>query len=134
MLNHCRQKEAANRFFSRPSAVTQGERMWAPVVDLYEAKDVVLAFDIPGVREKDVNVSITGDLLMAKGERRFDRDLKDESCHRLERIDGKFERTIQLSMPVQADKVKATCRAGVLEVKLLKAEEVKPKEIKIDIL
>jgi HSP20 family protein len=123
-------------FFGRPTTATAptGERMWAPAVDMWETKDdLVLSFEIPGVREKDVSVSITGDLLTVKGERRFDRDVKDESYHRLERVYGKFERNVQLPMAVQADKVRAVYRDGVLEVTLPKAEEVKPKEIKIDI-
>ena len=69
-----------------------------------------------------------------KGERAFNQELKDENYVHLERVYGKFERSIQLPMPVQADRVKATFRDGVLEVKLPKAEEIKPKDIKIDIL
>ncbi len=69
-----------------------------------------------------------------KGERRFDRDVKDESYHRLERVDGKFARNIQLPMAVQSDRVKAVGRDGVLEVTRPKAEEVKPKDIKVDVL
>ena len=81
-----------------------------------------------------MSLSITGDLLTLKGERATNRDLKNESVAHVERVYGKFERSVQLPMPVQADKVKATYRDGVLEVKLPKAEEVKPKEIKIDII
>jgi HSP20 family protein len=124
-------------FFGRPATATapSGERMWAPAVDMWETKDnVVLSFEIPGVREKEVSVAITGDLLTVKGDRRFEREVKDESYHRLERVYGKFERSVQLPMAVQSDKVKALYRDGVLEVTLPKAEEVKPKEIKIDIL
>jgi HSP20 family protein len=123
--------------FGRMPATTasSGERMWAPAVDIWETKDnLALAFEIPGVREKDLSVSITGDHLTVKGERRFDRDVKDESYHRLERVYGKFERTIQLPTDVQSDKIKATYRDGVLEITLPKAEAVKPKEIKIDVL
>jgi len=121
--------------FGHPATMVTGERLWAPRVDVYETKDdVVLSFELPGVSEKDVNVSITGDLLTVKGERRFEQDLKDESYHRLERIYGKFERTVQLPMPVQGDKVKAIYREGILKVQLPKADEVKPREIKINIL
>jgi HSP20 family protein len=123
-------------FFGRPTTTTSpsGERMWAPAVDIWETRDsLVLSFEIPGIRDKDVHLSITDDLLSLRGERRFDRDLKDESYHRMERVYGKFERHVQLPMPVQADKVKASYRDGVLEVMLPKAEEVKPKEIKIDV-
>ena len=102
---------------------------------MYETKDeLVLNVELPGVREKDISLSITGDLLTVKGERAFNQELKDENYVHLERVYGKFERSIQLPMPVQADRVKATFRDGVLEVKLPKAEEVKPKDIKIDIL
>ena len=81
-----------------------------------------------------MSLSITGDLLTLKGERAANRDVKDENVYRVERVYGKFERSVQLPMPVQADKVKATYRDGVLEVKLPKVEEVKPKAIKIDII
>jgi HSP20 family protein len=123
-------------FFGRPTAVATGtgSRVWMPALDMYETKDdLVLNFELPGVREKDVSLQITGDLLTVKGERAFDQELKDDNYTHVERVYGKFERTVQLPMPVQADRVKATYRDGVLEVKLPKADEVKPKEIKIDI-
>ena len=124
-------------FLGRPTAIMapSGERMWTPAVDIWEDEDnLVLAFEIPGIRDKDVHVSITDDLLSVRGERRVNRELKDESYHRMERVYGKFERHVQLPMSVQSDKVKAAYRDGVLEVTLPKAEEVKPKQIKIDIL
>jgi HSP20 family protein len=122
-------------FFGRPATVAAGERMWAPLVDMYETKDdLFVTLELPGVREKDVHVSITGDMLTVKGERRFESDVKDEGHYRLERVYGKFERSMPLPIPVQADKVKATYRDGVLEIRLPKVEEVKPKEIKIDLV
>jgi HSP20 family protein len=122
--------------FGPPASASSGERIWAPLCDMWETKDeVVLSFELPGVSEKDVNVSITGDLLTVNGERRFQRqDANGESYHRLERAYGKLERTVQLPMAVQPDKVKATYRDGVLTVTLPKADEVKPKEIKIDLV
>ena len=84
--------------------------------------------------EKDIQLSITGDLLTVKGERRLERDETQDTYHRVERVYGKFERTLQLATPVQTDKVKATYRDGVLEVTLPKVEEVKPREIKIDLM
>ena len=124
-------------FLGRPSVSGAGSavRMWAPVLDMHETKDeVVLNFELPGVSDKDVSLSITGDLLTLKGERTANQEFKDENAYRAERVYGKFERSVELPMPVQADKVKATYRDGVLEVKLPKAEEVKPKAIKIDII
>jgi HSP20 family protein len=121
-------------FFGRPAATTTSERMWLPLCDMYETKDDLnLTFELPGVSEKEVNVSITGDVLTLKGERKWEEELKDESYHRLERVYGRFERSMPLPVPVQADKVKATYRNGLLEIKLPKAEEVKSKEIKINI-
>ena len=109
--------------------------MWVPALDMYETKDeIVLSFELPGVREKDVTLSITGDVLTLEGERAFDSDVKGENYHHVERVFGKFERSVQLPMEVQADKVQATYRDGMLEVKLPKAEEVKPREIKINIV
>jgi HSP20 family protein len=121
--------------FGRPATIVAGERVWAPLADMYETKDdLFITFELPGVREKEVGVSITGDLLTVKGERNLERDLKDEGYYRLERVYGKFERSVPLPIPVQADKVKATYRDGVLEIRLPKVEEVKPKEIKIDVV
>lgn len=120
--------------FGHP-ATAAGERMWAPLCDVWETKDdVVVAFELPGISEKDVNVSMTGDLLTVRGERRWQDTEKDDTHHRVERVYGKFERSVQLSIPVQPDKVKASYRDGVLTIRLPKAEEVKPREIKIDIL
>ncbi len=122
-------------FFGRPSTVAAGERMWAPLADMYETKDdLFVTFELPGVREKEVSVAVTGDLLTVKGERKLEHDLKDDGYYRLERLYGKFERSVPLPIPVQSDKVKATYRDGVLEIRLPKVEEVKPKEIKIDVL
>jgi len=106
-----------------------------PFVDMYETNDdLVLNFELPGVREKDISLSITGDLLTVRGERQFRQELKDDHTYHIERAYGKFERSVQLPMPVQAGRVTATFRDGVLEVRLPKTEEVRPKEIKIDVL
>ena len=123
-----------DNFFGRPPATATG-RTWVPPVEMYATKDdLVLTLELPGVSEKDVTVSITGDLLTVKGERRYEHQGKEQELLHAERMYGKFERLIQLPMAVQADRVKATYRDGVLEIKLPKAEELKPKEIKIDIV
>jgi HSP20 family protein len=125
-----------DNFLGRPTATATGtgSRVWMPVVDMYETNDdLVLNFELPGVREKDISLSITGDVLTVKGERQFDQQVSDDNYFRTERAYGKFERSIRLPMPVQAEPVRATYRDGVLEVSLPKAEEVRPKEIKIDV-
>ena len=123
-----------DNFLGRPApAGAPAGRTWLPAVDMHETKDdLVLKVELPGVREKDVTVSITGDLLTIRGERRWSEE--DHKLLHVERAYGQFERLIQLPLEVQAEKVKATYRDGVLEITLPKAEELKPREIKIDIL
>lgn len=122
-----------DNFFNR--SATGAGRSWTPPVDMYATKDdLVLTLELPGVSEKDVNVSITGDLLTVKGERRYENQVKEHDLLHVERMYGKFERLVQLPIAVQADRVKATYRDGVLEIKLPKVDELKPKEIKVDVL
>lgn len=121
--------------FGRSTGAAVSDRVWAPAIDMYETKDdLYVLCEVPGVREKEVQVSITNDVLTIKGERSQQQEVKDDSYYRLERWFGRFERSVPLPMPVQSDKVKATYRDGVLEIKLPKAEAVKPKEIKIEVL
>lgn len=121
-------------FFGRPAVVATAERTWVPLCDMWESKeDLHIAVELPGVREKEIHLSITADVLTVKGERTWDRGVKDESLHRVERVFGKFERVIPLPVAVQSDKVTATYRDGVLEIRLPKVEAIKPKEIKIDV-
>jgi len=109
------------------------ERLWSPVADMYETKnDVVVSAELPGVSEKDIRVSVTGDLLTIQGERQGNSEVEDGGHYRRERWFGKFERTLSLPVPVETNQVKATYRDGVLTVKLPKVEEIKPKEIKIE--
>jgi HSP20 family protein len=122
-------------FFGRPGGQSSGmERVWAPAVDVYETKDeLVVNAELPGLNEKDIHLSITSDMLTVRGERQWNHEVKQESYYRGERWYGKFERTLPLPIPVQADKVKATYRDGVLRITLPKVEEIKPKEIKIEV-
>jgi HSP20 family protein len=121
-------------FFGRPARVAVLERAWAPPVDMYETADeLVMAVELPGVSEKDVSVSITGDVLTLRGDRPATGEVKREEYFRAERWFGRFERTLPLPIPVQVDKVKAAFKDGVLSIRLPKAEEIKPKEIKISV-
>jgi HSP20 family protein len=122
-------------FFGRPMTAVPPARAWLPAVDMHETKDdLVLMVEVPGVSEKDVKVSITGDLLSIKGERRTADEVKEQQYLHVERAYGEFERLIQLPMDVQTDKVRATYRDGVLQITLPKAEALKPREITIDVL
>jgi HSP20 family protein len=123
-------------FLGRPVHQPGGiERVWTPAVDMYETKDALMVVaELPGLDEKDIHLSVTGDVLSVRGERQWDQELKPENSYRSERWYGKFERSIPLPMPVQADKVTAKYRDGVLTITLPKVEEIRPKEIKIDVL
>jgi HSP20 family protein len=110
------------------------DRVWAPAVDMYETKDeLVVKAELPGVSEKDIHLSITGDMLSLKGERHLEQAGKQGDYYRMERWYGKFERVLPLPFPVDAGKVQASFRDGVLTVSLPKADQIRPKEIKIDV-
>ena len=122
-------------FFGRSIQAGMPERSWAPGADMYETKDeLVVKVDLPGTSEKDVQVSITGDMLSLKGQRQDPETVKPEHYFRGERWAGRVERVFQLPIPVQAENVKASYRDGVLTVTLPKVEAVKPREIKIDVV
>jgi HSP20 family protein len=122
-----------DNFLGQSTSPGPMERVWAPAVDMYETKDaVVVSAELPGLNEKDVHVSITGDLLTIQGERQWADEARDASHYRQERWFGKFERVLSLPIPVETGQIKATYRDGVLTVKLPKSEGVKPKEIRID--
>jgi HSP20 family protein len=122
-----------DNFLGQPFSSGMMERVWAPPVDMYEtSNEVVVAVELPGLNEKDIRLSITGDLLTIQGERHSSEEARDAGHYRQERWFGKFERAISLPIPVETGQVKATYRDGVLTIKLPKTEGVKPKEIKID--
>jgi len=119
-------------FFGRTSALSEGLR--APLVDIYETKEhVVVKAEIPGMKLDDIDITIVGDTLTLKGERKRETEVKEENYYRVERAYGAFQRAIPLPSVVDTNKVKATYKDGVLEVKLSKKGEVKTKEIKIEV-
>jgi HSP20 family protein len=121
-------------FGHRHRAPAAPERTWAPGIDVFETRDdLVVAVELPGVKEQDVHLTIVGDTLTLRGHRGSDPEVREENYHRIERWSGPFERHIQLPIPVQSDKVRASYRDGVLEIRLPKIEEVKPREIKIQV-
>jgi HSP20 family protein len=110
------------------------ERAWAPPTDVYETRDdLVIAVELPGVREKDIHLSMTGDVLTLRGQRGIAVEACEENYHRIERWYGTFERHVQLPIPVQEDGIRASYTDGVLEIRFPKQDEAKPREIKIDI-
>ncbi len=109
-------------------------RIWAPAVDIYETDDnLVVKADIPGVDPKDVELRVEDSTLYLKGQRKFEREVKEENYHRVERSYGSFARTFALPSSIDADRVKAEYKDGLLTLTLPKREEAKPKTIKIDV-
>ena len=122
-----------DNFMGHPMGSGMMERVWAPAVDMYETKDaVVVSAELPGLNEKDIRLSITGDVLTIHGERQWGDEAREAGHYRQERWFGKFERALVLPVPVETGQVKATYRDGVLTITLPKSEGIKPKEIKID--
>ncbi len=110
------------------------EGVWIPLIDLEETKDdFVVRAEIPGMKKEDVKISLTGDKLRISGERTREKEEKGKTFHRMERAYGRFERILTIPAEIDASKVKASYKEGLLEVKLPKTERVKPKEIGIDV-
>lgn len=116
-----------------PLGRTFGEG-WSPSVDISESKNnLVVKAELPGVEAKDVNVSISGDVLTIKGEKKAEEEEKNEHYHCVERYSGSFQRVFQLPNGVKANQIKATFNKGVLKVTLPKVEEAKKKEIEVKV-
>ena len=95
-----------------------------------EDEEVVTAA-IPGVEPEDVDLAIVNDVLTVSGERKIEQPSEELRYHRRERVDGKFSRSIQLSFPVDSDKVSATYDKGILTVRLPRAESDRPRKISV---
>ena len=108
--------------------------VFTPAIDIEETPEgFILRADLPGVSQKDVRVSLMGDTLTIRGERRLQADHKDGNFRRTERAYGVFERVFTLGTPVRNDAVKAHYRDGVLEIHVPKAEEARLREIEVQV-
>jgi HSP20 family protein len=117
-----------------PARRETGEQMWNPDVDIRETdNEVVVKAEIPGMEQKDINISIKDNVLTLKGEKKQEKEEKEANYHRVERTYGSFTRMFTLPTTVVADKVTAKYNKGVLSITLPKTEEAKPKEIAVEI-
>ena len=106
----------------------------APVIDLYEEKDdIVVKAELPGMDKDDIEVNISNSQLTLKGQKKKEKEVKEENYYRCERSYGSFVRTLELPKDVHADKIKASFKNGILEVRLPKTEQAKTKEIKVKV-
>ena len=112
----------------------KGMEPTSPAVDFYEEKDdIVVKAELPGIDKNNVEVNLTDHTLTIKGEKKKEEEVKEKNYYRSERSYGSFVRTLELPTDVHADKVKATFKDGVLEVRLPKTEEAKRKEVKVKV-
>ena len=107
---------------------------FAPAVDVYEDEHkVTLKIEVPGIDEKDIDVQVENNVLTVHGERKIEKEEKEENYRRVERQYGSFTRTFTLPPTVDAEQVSADYDKGVLKVTLPKKAEAKPKQIKVNI-
>ena len=129
-------QDEMSRFFEEP--FFRGWRMptsltaWTPAVDIFETEhELVLKAELPDMDEKDIDVRVEGNTLTLAGERKYEKEFKEENALRMERYYGTFSRTFTLPNTVKLDAIKADYKHGLLTVRLPKREEPKPKQIKI---
>ena len=130
-------REKMNRLFD-DSLSQKGEERdmftsnWSPAVDIYETgNELVLTAEVPGIDEKDIEIKVEDNTLTLKGERKFEKETKEENFHRIERSYGSFFRAFSLPNSIDADRIQAEHENGVLRVVMPKRQELKPKTVKI---
>ena len=131
-------QDRMNRLFRETQGNSQDESLtsssFAPAVDVYEDEhNVALKIDVPGIDEKDIDVRIENNTLTVQGERKIEKEEKEQNYRRVERQYGGFTRTFNLPPTVDAEKVQADYDKGVLTITLPKKAEAKPKQIKVNI-
>ncbi|MGA7525590.1 MAG: Hsp20/alpha crystallin family protein [Acidobacteriaceae bacterium] len=107
---------------------------FVPPVDVYEDEHkIVLKLEVPGLKENDLDIQLENNLLTVKGERKFEKEEKEENFHRIERRYGSFYRSFTIPSTVNPENVKASYDAGVLRIELEKRAEARPKQIKVEL-
>jgi HSP20 family protein len=130
-------RQAMDRLFEdsfvRPSHVlTSLGEVAAPALDIYQTpNELVVKAALPGVKPEDVNIDITGETLTVKGEHKAEQEIKKEDYLYQERRYGSFSRSVVLPSGLKPDKTEATMEDGILTLTIPKAEEIKPKAIKV---
>src|ERR1700751_1835829 len=107
---------------------------FAPPVDVYEDEhNITLKIEVPGIEEKDIDFRVENNTLTVHGERKFEKEEKEENFRRVERQYGSFTRSFTLPSTVDPEQVTATYDKGMLKIKLAKKAEAKPKQIKVNV-
>jgi len=111
-----------------PAATTT----WSPSVDIFETEgEIVVKAELPGMDRKDIALHLENNVLTLRGERKFEKETKEENYHRIERSYGNFSRSFSIPATVDEEKIRADYKDGVLKIALPKKEQAKPKQIKI---
>ena len=111
-----------------PAATTS----WSPSVDIFETEgEIVAKAELPGMERKDITLHLENNVLTLQGERKFEKETKEENYHRIERSYGHFSRSFSIPATVDDEKIRADYKDGVLKIVLPKKEQAKPKQIKI---
>jgi HSP20 family protein len=118
-------------FFGERLLTRMWEREWAPSLDVSESKDnFVVKAEVPGIDAKDIDISLTGDVLTIRGEKKQEKEEREEDYHLVETSYGSFSRSVRLPAEVESNKIKASYKNGILNITLPKSEKVKAKEVK----
>src|SRR5436853_4983586 len=130
-------QDRMNRLFQqsygdREEALTTST--FAPAVDVYEDEhNVTLKIEVPGIDEKDIDVRVENNTLTVHGERKFEKEEKEENYRRIERQYGSFIRSFTLPNTVDSENISADYDKGVLNIRLAKKAEAKPKQVKVNV-
>ena len=131
-LRQAMDKLFSDSFVRMPRSLELEEGVAVPAVDIYEDADKIgIKASMPGVKPEDIDINITPNAVTIKGTTESEKEVKDENFVRKERYYGTFTRTIALPSGLKIDKAEATIANGVLTLEIPKAEEVKPKTVKI---
>src|SRR5947207_5823131 len=111
-----------------PAATTT----WSPAVDIFETEgEIIVKAELPGMERKDITLHLENNVLSLRGERKFEKETKDENYHRIERSYGAFSRSFSIPATVDDENIRAEYKDGVLNIVLPKKEQARPKQIKI---
>ena len=130
------QDDAARSFHPRAANPREhvSSQIWSPAVDVYEDPDsIVIKADLPGMKQEDIEIEMAGDTITLQGERKFEDETRRDKYVRVERQYGAFQRSFTIGIPIEADKVKATYRNGILELTIPKAEATRPKKVQVSV-
>src|SRR5262245_22380179 len=130
-------QERMNRLFDDTGRGLRGDEpaattTWSPAVDIFETEgEIVVKAELPGIDRKDITLHLEKNVLTLRGERRFEKETKEENYHRIERSYGTFSRAFSIPGTVDEEKIRADYKDGVLKIVLPKKEQSKPKQIRI---